>query len=205
MATRVEPFLDFFDDAIEKAGSAPITPSLRCVDEGTDGSYTAFFGYENENAVSVEIPYGRNNRLAEDDEGARPTTFLPGDHPWSFYVDFTRKEKLDYELRSQRGRCHGDSKATASKRSPRCDETAPDVSCARLCKAFEACELPFSDCMTDCLGSITALEQDFPQCVAPYSALNRCFAEASSDQLCLGAEPVPCEQEIAEYDACFVF
>lgn len=204
MATRVEPFLDYFDDAIEKGGASPVKPNLNCVDQAADGSFTAYFGYDNQNAVSMDIPLGRDNRLSEDDAGVRPTHFLPGAHDWSFFLDFTRREKLTYELRSTDVRCHQDkASVTASSRSPRCDATAPDVSCARFCKTFDACGVPFGDCMTDCVGSIPFFEQDAPQCLAPWAALNRCIAALPTEEAC-NFGPPSCEQEQADYDACWV-
>ncbi len=204
MATRVEPFLDYFDDAIEKGGSAPLTPTLNCVDQAADGSYTAFFGYNNENLVSLDIPLGRNNRLRGDDADVRPTHFAAGDHPWSFFVSFDAKEKLKYELKKEEGRCHaGKEVVQASSRSPRCDQTAPDVSCAQACKAQDACGYPFADCMNDCLGSIPIFEQELPQCLAPWTAFNRCIGALSTEEVCNFSSPPFCVDESAALDACF--
>jgi Trypsin len=204
MATRVEPFLSYFDNAIKKGGASPITPSLNCVDKAADGSLTAYFGYDNQNAVSVDIPFGRNNRLRDDKAGVRPTHFLPGPHPWSFFLGFDRRERPEYDLRSPDARCHqNDASVAASVRSPRCDALAPDVSCARFCKTFDACGVPFGDCMNDCLGSIPFFEQDAPQCLAPWAALNRCIAALPTEDACNFSSPPSCVQESAAYDACF--
>jgi hypothetical protein len=205
MATRVEPFLDYFDDAIEKGGALPVKPTLNCVDQAANGTFTAYFGYDNKNAVSMDIPLGRDNRLAEDTAGVRPTHFLPGEHDWNFYQDFSGRDRLTYELRSQDARCRqNQASVTASSRSPRCDATAPDVSCARLCKALDACGYPFSDCMTDCTSSIPFFEQDAPQCLAPWAALNRCIAALPTEDACNYSSPPSCVQEQADYDNCWL-
>lgn len=204
MATRVEPFLDYFDDAVKKGGASPVVPSLACVDQAADGSFTAFFGYDNKNVVSMDIPYGRDNRLAQDTAGVRPSHFLPGDHDWSFFLSFSGRDRLTYELSSPDARCReSHASVTASARSPRCDATAPDVSCARFCKTFDACGVPFGDCMTDCLGSIPFFEQEAPQCLAPWAALNRCIAALPTDDACNYSSPPSCVEEQAAYDACF--
>jgi hypothetical protein len=203
MATRVEPFLDYFDAAIERGGELPVKPTLSCVDEAADGTLTAFFGYDNQNAVTMNIPYGRDNRLSEDEAGVRPTRFLPGEHDFSFYVEFERRERLRYELRSPDAPGWHGSKVTVSSRSERCEPTAPDVSCARLCQNFDGCGFPFTDCMTDCTSSIPLFEQELPQCLAPWSAFNRCLAALPTEELCNYAGPPACEQELADYEACF--
>lgn len=203
MATRVEPFLGYLDDVIEKGGEAPLSPTLACVDEGANGKLTAYFGYDNENAVSLDIPFGKDNKLKEDAAGVRPTHFVPGEKPFSFFLDFSRRDKLEYSLGSGEG-CHGGGgKVTASSRSPRCDATAPEVSCARLCKGFDACGFPFGDCMTDCGSNIPFFQQEAPQCLEPWAALNRCMAALPTEELCNFSSPPSCVAEMAAYDACF--
>lgn len=207
MATRVEPFLGWFDESIAKGGELAIAPKLKCVDEGADGSYTAFFGYENPNVVNVEIPLGRDNKLREDTAGVRPTNFLPGSHPWDFFLEFGRRDSLEWEVRSGGNSCHDrEKRAVASKRSPRCDEAAPDVSCAQLCKGFDACGfgLDFGDCMTDCTSNIGFFQQELPQCLAPWVALNRCMAALPTEELCNFSSPPSCVDETAAYEACFL-
>lgn len=205
MATRVEPFLRYFDAAIEKGGELAVAPKLRCVDEAADGSYTAFFGYENPNVVTMEIPLGRDNRLREDELNVRPTQFLPGSHPWDFFVEFGRKDKLQWELSSGGDGCHEREKqAVASRRSPRCEASAPDVSCAQLCKGFDACGFDFGDCMTDCTSNIGFFQQDLPQCLEPWVALNRCMAALPTEDLCNFSSPPSCVDETAAFEACFL-
>lgn len=204
MATRVEPFLRYFDDVIEKGGALAVEPKLRCVDQAADGTYTAFFGYENPNVIAVDIALGKNNKLREDDFGVRPTRFLPGDHPWDFFLQFGRKERLEYELTSGGDSCRErHERAVATSRSPRCDANAPDVSCAQLCKGLSACDLDFGDCMSDCTSNIPFFQQELPQCLAPWAALNRCMAALPTEDLCNFNSPPSCVTEMDAYNACF--
>ncbi len=70
-----------------------ISPVLECVAPIQDGGYRAFFGYNNPNDVSVEIPIGPGNKFNRNpqDQG-QPTTFEPGRTPFfpnaHFSVDF---------------------------------------------------------------------------------------------------------------------
>ena len=80
-----------------------ITPTLDCVsysgvsssenkDTGsanTEGSYTAFFGYSNTNAVAVSLSVGKNNLFTPSPDGqGQPTSFEPGTKTAVFGVVF---------------------------------------------------------------------------------------------------------------------
>ncbi|MBT9544433.1 MAG: S8 family serine peptidase [Candidatus Sericytochromatia bacterium] len=71
----------------------PVRPILECVRHNLNGSYTAFFGYKNENDGPVSLPIGENNRFnpGPQDRG-QPYNFLPGRTPFypnaAFSVDF---------------------------------------------------------------------------------------------------------------------
>jgi hypothetical protein len=56
-----------------------VFPILECVEYSGGGSYIAYFGYENPNPYSVQIPIGCNNYFspAPTNRG-QPTTFSPG-------------------------------------------------------------------------------------------------------------------------------
>ena len=58
---------------------AALTPSLNCIDDNIDGTITARFGYQNNNAYALNIPVGANNKFspAPDNRG-QPTTFQIG-------------------------------------------------------------------------------------------------------------------------------
>lgn len=60
----------------------PIYPLVECVLDNKNGTYTAFFGYDNTNSVPVTIPVGTNNRFSPSPENrGQPTTFAPGRTP----------------------------------------------------------------------------------------------------------------------------
>lgn len=56
-----------------------LAPVAECVIVNGDGTFTAFFGYENTTGRTVDVPAGRRNRV----QGARatvPTSFATGRH-----------------------------------------------------------------------------------------------------------------------------
>jgi hypothetical protein len=209
MATRVEPFLPFVDQAVTSGGALSVRPTLSCVDARADGAYTAYFGYENDNLLSLDIPLGHDNQLLGEDSGVLPTRLAPGQHPWNFFVDFSPRTKVKYRLRNSAAPTNGNSQLVASASSTRCEASAPEVSCARACRAYDVCEIegfPFAVCMSDCLGNLQFFEQNgFPQCAQPFAALQRCLAGVPSVDLCNFDDPPPiCLAESEAYDACFV-
>jgi hypothetical protein len=66
-----------------------ITPTLQCVRNNGGGSYTAYFGYNNNNSVGVYIPISSKNKFSPTpiDRG-QPKIFLPGSHTNVFSVNF---------------------------------------------------------------------------------------------------------------------
>jgi hypothetical protein len=72
---------------------APVKPILECVADNQDGTYTAYFGYLNENDFAVTIPVGDENKFSPtpQDRG-QPTTFEAGRTPYwpdaAFGVEF---------------------------------------------------------------------------------------------------------------------
>lgn len=84
-------------DAVTVSGDPPPTeplhPILECVYDNGDGSYTAYFGYDNENDYNVAIPVGSDNRFTPSPQGrGQPSLFEPGRTPEypdaAFGVDF---------------------------------------------------------------------------------------------------------------------
>jgi hypothetical protein len=60
----------------------PVYPILEMVEKNADGTYTAYFGYENKNAAAVTVPLGPENSFAPDPPGrGQPTLFQPGRTP----------------------------------------------------------------------------------------------------------------------------
>ena len=175
MFTRMDPFLDFFDKAEKKGGKSKLTPDLDCVAQNADGNYTAYFGYDNKNAVSLDIPKGFKNALPLDVNGWRPTHFLPGSHDFVFGVDFKKSQTLVYTLdpdSSPRTTLY------ANKHSKACSaEQAPMVECGNRCKATElsGCVMPdFATCMEQCNDTNAFFAENYPECSDTLNAWNHC-------------------------------
>jgi len=67
----------------------PVRPVLECVRNNGDGTYTAYFGYKNENTVSVYIPAGSKNKFTPTPQDRGQTkVFLPGRKYKVFTVNF---------------------------------------------------------------------------------------------------------------------
>ena len=80
------------DTLIYKVVSAlpqPVRPVLECVTNNGNGTYTAFFGYKNDNTVSVYIPVGSKNKFTPTPQDRGQTkVFLPGRHYKVYTVNF---------------------------------------------------------------------------------------------------------------------
>lgn len=58
---------------------APVHPILECVANNGDGTYTAYFGYQNDNAFVVTIPVGPDNKFSPNPENrSQPSVFQSG-------------------------------------------------------------------------------------------------------------------------------
>lgn len=67
----------------------PVRPVLECVTNNGDGTYTAYFGYKNDNTVSVYIPAGSKNKFTPTPQDRGQTkVFLPGRKYKVFTVNF---------------------------------------------------------------------------------------------------------------------
>lgn len=76
--------------ALAKPDKPPtVRPILEYVIDQADGSYTAWFGYENPGLADVHVPVGKDNRFTPHaaDRG-QPTVFRPGRHQAVFRVGF---------------------------------------------------------------------------------------------------------------------
>jgi len=82
--------VDFSVNSETNAAAGTVIPELQCVIDNHDGSFTALFGYLNQNASAVSIPVGPLNKFspAPQDRG-QPTTFQPGHVANAFNVTFT--------------------------------------------------------------------------------------------------------------------
>jgi hypothetical protein len=97
-----------------------VRPVLECVADNGNGSYTARFGYLNENAAAITIPIGEDNKFTPtpQDRG-QPTEFQPGRIVEAFAVDFDGSN-LVWTLQGRT--------STASRTSQACDpEAGPDT------------------------------------------------------------------------------
>lgn len=150
--TRIDPYLPFLDDSYRRGGQAPLVPSLDCVDTWL-GKQTAYFGYDNENGVSVSVPYGSSNSFPLDVNGARPSLFRPGDNRFQFGIDVKAGQNLDWKLNPPNGPF---TEVRASTSSPKCTDSV-NRRCARYCQATvaSACwgdfDATWDDCFNPCV------------------------------------------------------
>lgn len=209
--TRIEPFLPFLDRAARKAGHEPVKPVLDCVAPNSDGTYTAYFGYNNKNGVNMSVPYGKKNKATLDTQNRRPTELAPGEHSFQFGVTFTKKQTVSYTLDAGHG---GSKTVTASKHSRACGEAELNqVECGAVCNAQfnSGCEVTqsFDNCMQSCLSNVQIFQSYFPDCADEYSAFNDCFAATPAgtenwicDPSTIAYSTLCGEQEMA-INACF--
>jgi len=75
-----------------QAGAGNVFPTLQCVINNGDGTYTAYFGYINTSSSTVVIPYdpshAKNMFTSNPKYRGQPDTFLPGTHEHVFSVVF---------------------------------------------------------------------------------------------------------------------
>jgi secreted trypsin-like serine protease len=134
--TRIDPYLPFLDDAYRKGGQAPLVPSLDCVDTW-NGKLTAYFGYKNDNGVSIGVPYSTTkNYFPLDVQNARPALFKPGNNRFQFGIDFKAGQNLYWKLSPPNSPV---TEVRASISSPRCADGV-ERRCARYCQATLASE-----------------------------------------------------------------
>jgi hypothetical protein len=182
MFTRMDPFLNFFDDAEKKVGREKVVPELECVNANDDGTYTAYFGYDNQNGISVDVPYGHKNSLSLDTAGARPSHFVPGTQDFVFGVDFKKYQSVTWSLDP-----HGSPRSTlkVNKNSTACGPAdAVNIECSDLCAAQldSGCgDLPsHTQCMNSCLDTDFIFTYYYPTCMDTLHAWNACMASQPS-------------------------
>jgi len=88
-------------------------PFLDCVTKQNDTTYTAWFGYENTDSVSVSVPVGPQNKFTPSpNDRSQPIVFEPGKKDKMFGVIFDGKN-LTWKLNG--------NEIVASKKSPQCN------------------------------------------------------------------------------------
>ncbi len=97
-------------------GISEVIPLLECITENEDHSYTAYWGYQNPNDQTVEIPIGSANYFSpEPKDRGQPTSFLPGrspEYPSASFSNIFNGDSLFWHLNGK--------EATASSKSLRC-------------------------------------------------------------------------------------
>jgi hypothetical protein len=94
-----------------------VRPVLECVVKNGSGTYTARFGYQNDNTAAVTIPVGPNNKFTPSPQNRGQTTvFQPGRVRNAFSVVFDGNNLVWY-LKGPDGQGRT---STASRYSTRC-------------------------------------------------------------------------------------
>jgi hypothetical protein len=209
--TRTEPFLRYLEQGIRQGGQLPVTPEFDCISTEPDGTQRAWFGYENQNLVTVELPLdGLKNWFPQDRKRARPKLFGPGEHRYAFYVPHRRGAWYWYSLAYP-----GGSFATllVGPGARACEDTGSgELALARACATLTAfgCGETQDACMSRTRGELTWLEENGLNCAAPYYDLVSCLGRLTPAELqCLDTQAVPvypsCADETDAYFACWGF
>jgi Trypsin len=214
--TRIDPYLPFLDNAYKRGGQDTLIPRLTCVSPNANGTYTAFFGYNNKNGVAVTVPYGTKNSLAQDTQSLRPLTFVPGDHALAFGVTFNANQTLTYKLSPDNSPT---TTVTATKNSPACPATFAGTSCNAACKAQTKSGCPGANAFEACTEycqSLYDFANDFAQdpgidCKAELNAFYGCTAATpagTSNWECfdgLPPDPPGCYDQLYTFYGCLGF
>jgi secreted trypsin-like serine protease len=200
--TRIDPFLPFLDEAYRRGGQAPLIPYLDCVDPRPNGKLAAYFGYKNDNGVSISVPYDTSkNTLPLDVGNERPSLFLPGNKHFQFGIDFTPTQTVYWKLSPTNSPT---TELRATSKSPRCADSN-ELKCARACEATMSSQcvadfgIDFRFCMDDCLTSY----QTFVGCETQWSAYLQCvqpIAPAAANWYCdpswdVEPRPIDCDPQ----------
>jgi hypothetical protein len=180
--TRIDPFLDYFDAQTARNGASKLTPRLECVEQETNGKFKARFGYQNENGLTVHVPYGARNSFPKDAHGARPDDFAPGNQAYAFSVEFGAHDSLKWTLAPQHGPA---TTVHASASSPACDTDDITLVCGDACnnQLAAACAdptAPRAECMGDCIAQAQYYDEYF-SCGAQWKDYLRCTAQVPAD------------------------
>ena len=200
--SRIDPFMKFLSDSIRDAGFRAVTPKVECVGANQDGSLTAYFGYQNDNGLTVNIPFGFDNMFLPFKAGAqRPTSFSPGAQDWTFGADFQAGQKLIYDLRAPFGRR---TVLRVDQNSPRCADSDPGYQCASNCRAImnAPCTPAFYPTFQACMNDCATNSGFFAGCETEWGAYLLCVGKQSADPanwICdpdLGPQPPQCDDAL---------
>lgn len=91
-----------------------VQPVMECVSSNGDGTWTAHFGYLNENSNVLNIPIGVHNKFVgtPDEDMGQPTEFQPGRVEFVFSVVFNDGDNFVWTLSGPNG--HGSVNANSS-------------------------------------------------------------------------------------------
>ncbi|MCF7912151.1 MAG: LruC domain-containing protein [Candidatus Cloacimonetes bacterium] len=91
-----------------------VQPVMECVISNGDGTWTAHFGYLNENPNVLSIGIGVHNKFVgtPSEDMGQPTIFQPGRHEFEFSVTFNDGDNFVWSLSGPRG--HGSVNANSS-------------------------------------------------------------------------------------------
>jgi len=110
--------------ALFQVTNAAVIPVLECVVNNGGGSYTARYGYQNQNTVNITIPVGDNNKFLQmSSQRGQTTLFLVGRQSFVFDVPFNGTT-LVWLLKGPDGISRT---VTASSGSPACNANHPPV------------------------------------------------------------------------------
>jgi hypothetical protein len=195
--TRIDPYLAFLDDAYKKGGQDTVIPYVDCVYKPATGKATAYFGYKNNNGVSVSVPYDANkNAMALDVNNERTSLFKPGDQHMQFGIDFTSGQTVTWKLSPTNSPT---TTVNAKISSPTCVDDN-NFKCIRACEATAAssCAADFGVDYTGCMYECKFMYADLGSygCDTQWSTYLQCArgtAPAASNWDCSGIvydEPV---------------
>lgn len=106
-----------------RAAAGSVYPTLQCVADNGNGTYTAYFGYINTSSSTIVIPFdpshAKNMFTSEPKYRGQPDTFLPGTHEYVFSVVFDGN-KITWMIKEDQA---ARQQVDASKDSPSCPTT----------------------------------------------------------------------------------
>ena len=192
LATRIDPFLTFLDEAYKRGGQETLIPNLECVAPNPAGTLTVYFGYNNKNGVGVTVPFGTKNQLALDTSGFRNTLFNPGLHSFAFGVDFTTNQTLSYSLAPDNS---PRTTISVNRNSVACSAAQADqVETGNVCRAVMRSGCPaltFESCMAAFLDNLEFTRDVTPECLPQNQAWDACQAHTAAGVANWQCSPVP--------------